>query len=99
MTYEDLAPIQKAMKFGPRRTLRVLEHQQNIRVFLNRQYELAAIAVFNLIFFVCSGYSAPGIFFLVIGLTCIAFGTSEARRMLACGRFHQCNRSLEVVGI
>jgi hypothetical protein len=85
------------MKFGRARMLRVLDHHEVRRSFYWRQFDLALVAGVEFGFFVFSGEAQ--IVFAILTLLCVICGASEAKRMRACGRYHQCRRSLEAIGI
>lgn len=90
-------------KFGRSRLMTVARHHDVRREFVFRQLELVVLGATNLIFYALSTVMfAPWVghaVFAAIALLCITTGEREARRMRACGRFHQCKRSLEVLGI
>lgn len=91
-------PFLKALKFGRKRALRILHHDQVRSSFYKRQVSLAwASAVLLLCCAASSGL--PHEVFACLVLLCTGAGEREARRMRACGRYHQCKRSLEVIGI
>lgn len=82
-------------KFGGKRALARDLHNDRRREFRLRQYELAAAGAWCLILALCVGaaYFAP---FVVLFFTT---AEREARRHRACGRYWQCRRSIEVIGI
>lgn len=91
--------VTHALKFGRRRVALVLHHQETRRHFFWHQFELAIVGAMHLVFFAMSmNVVAQGVF-VALALLCFTTGEREARRMRACGRYHQCNRSLEVIGI
>lgn len=92
-------PVMAAMKFGRARMMLVLRHQEVSREFYSHQIQLAAVAATQLLFYLFTEAEIGRAFFLGLALLCITTGEREARRMRACGRYHQCKRSLEVVGI
>jgi hypothetical protein len=95
----DLDQIVLASKFGRRRVATVLHHQETRRNFYWHQCELAAVGALQVVFFAASTGPFEQAFFASLAMLCITCGEREARRMRACGRYHQCNRSLEVIGI
>jgi hypothetical protein len=73
-------------------------HRGERQKFKRRQQDLAAAAVVEFGFALIIGGRA-GMFLALLGLFVVQCGVAETRRMRACGRYHQCNRSMEVIGI
>ena len=102
MRRNDAEDYLKALKFGRGRAGLVLHHQETRRSFYWHQAELAAVASLNITLFAASSVMALGsgrALFASLALLCLTCGRREAQRMRACGRYHQCKRSLETVGI
>ena len=90
--------IDRAIKFGRRRAMLVLDHTQAVRDFKMRQIELAATTALMLLFAMTSPVDIARIITLAMAMVFIGLGTQEAARFRACGRSYQCRRSIEVVG-
>lgn len=94
----DAAVVLASTKFGRDRMMTVVRHQETVREFKSRQIELVGMAVLQLVTWSVSS-SEIGILCLCVFFLVATTGRDEARRMRACGRYHQCLRSIEVIGI
>lgn len=91
--------ITRAARFGMSRVDTVMRHQETARHFRLRQPALAVLAAMFLVGFSLGNRTWPRDFSVSMAMLLIIAGATEARRYRACGRIHQCKRSLEVIGI
>jgi hypothetical protein len=81
------------------RRMHVLNNQDRLRRYRWRQYELMALVAIWGVGWMLTDLLWVKLLSLTIVLIVVQTGTIEARRMRACGRYHQTNRSVEVIGI
>jgi hypothetical protein len=81
--------------WGRARAFTRLDHADRKRTFIHRQYDIAAAGAVLMIGYVLTGsFVFPPLITLLF-----TTGARECWRMRRCGRYWQCNRSLEVLGI
>jgi hypothetical protein len=82
-------------RYGGRRAIARQGHNETRRAFVLRQRQLAIVAALQL-----AVYAFTGVWmFALLAVLAVSAGEGEARRMRACGRYWQCKRSMEVIGI
>jgi hypothetical protein len=82
-------------RFGGQRALIRDQHNDRHREFRARQFQLAAAGAWCILLALFAGIEYFGPFVILFFTT----AEREARRHRACGRYWQCNRSIEVIGI
>lgn len=82
-------------RFGRERAFTRLKHRDRIREFALRQRQLATIGAVEIAFFIFSQHPV----FSGLALLFFTTATRECWRMRACGRYWECKRSVEVIGI
>lgn len=82
-------------KFGGRRALARDLHNDRKREVLLRQRQLAIIGTLFIGAFAITQVSA----FALLAVLLFTTAAREAKRFRACGRYWQCRRSIEVIGI
>ena len=82
-------------RYGGPRALRRDRHRERVREFVLRQRQLAATGGLFIVAYVVSDVGL----FAALAALMFSTATPECRRMRACGRYWQCKRSIEVIGI